>query len=343
MKESTCWIDSGDEGPQRRVAAVGAVMLVIAVVFGLCITGQGSAATQHDPLTMMIAAADAPSTPGTPPAAQKQDEPAPQAPRSAGQSLADKLAPPHDSEAQFVQFMKEQRHEDPNYLAQRYDRYLHLIENKDVWREKEMRAFLLTPREKFCRKWNLKRAYEHAFLDIKYGVTISGPHLVSRMTSSLDVQPGEKVLEIGTGSGYQAAVLSYLTDQVYTIEIIEPLAAETDKLYQELAGSGYPEYNHIKRKADDGYYGWEQYAPFDKIIVTCGIDHIPPPLLKQLNLGGTLVIPVGPPGAQIVMKVTKNKDQDGNVVIAREDIYHGQRKVPFVPFTKKGGGTHFNK
>lgn len=343
MKKSTIWIDSGDESLQRRVAAGSAVVLVIAVLFGLCITGQGSAATQHDPLTMMIAAADAPSTPGTPPAAQKQDEPAPQAPKSAGQSMADKLAPPHDSEAQFVQFMKEQRHEDPNYLAQRYDRYLHLIENKDVWREKEMRAFLLTPREKFCRKWNLKRAYEHAFLDIKYGVTISGPHLVSRMTSSLDVQPGEKVLEIGTGSGYQAAVLSYLTDQVYTIEIIEPLASETDKLYQELAASGYPEYNNIKRKADDGYYGWEQYAPFDKIIVTCGIDHIPPPLLKQLNIGGTLVIPVGPPGAQIVMKVTKNKDTDGNVVIAREDIYHGQRKVPFVPFTKKGGGTHFNK
>ena len=206
-----------------------------------------------------------------------------------------------------------------------------------------MRAFLLTPREKFCRKWNLKRAYDHAFLDIGHGVTISGPHLVSRMTSSLDVQPGDKVLEIGTGSGYQSAVLSYLTDQVYTIEIIEKLEADTDKIYQDLAASGYPEYNNIKRKADDGYYGWEEYGPFDKIIVTCGIDHIPPPLLKQLKVGGTLVIPVGPPGAQIVMKVTKNTDQDGNVVIAREDIYHGQRKVPFVPFTKKGGGTHFNK
>ncbi len=239
--------------------------------------------------------------------------------------------------------MKEHRKEDPDYLEQRYDRYLHLIENKDVWREKEMRAFLLTPREKFCRKWNLKRAYEHAFLDIGYGVTISGPHLVSRMTSALDIQPGEKVLEIGTGSGYQSAVISYLTDKVYTIEIIEKLAGETDKIYTDLAASGYPEYNNIKRKADDGYYGWEEYGPFDKIIVTCGIDHIPPPLLKQLKVGGSLVIPVGPPGAQIVMKVTKNTDQDGNVVIAREDIYHGQRKVAFVPFTKKGGGTHFNK
>ena len=146
-----------------------------------------------------------------------------------------------------------------------------------------MRAFLLTPRERFCRKWNLKRAYEHAFLDIRYGVTISGPHLVSRMTSSLDVQPGDKVLEIGTGSGYQAAMLSYLTDKVYTIEIIEPLAAETDLLYQELAAAGYPEYSQIKRKADDGYYGWEEHAPFEKIIVTCGNRHIPRPCLNSLS------------------------------------------------------------
>ena len=341
MKNSSFFFNSpGYESKAGRVKVFCATMLIGFPLFCLAPPVHSFASAQHNLPQIMIAAADSPSPSASSPPAPKQDE---QPPKASSQSLADKIAPPHDSEEKFVQFMKEQRKEDPNYLAQRYDRYLHLIENKDVWREKEMRAFLLTPREKFCRKWNLKRAYEHAFLDIKYGVTISGPHLVSRMTSSLDVQPGEKVLEIGTGSGYQSAVLSYLTDQVYTIEIIEPLAGETDKLYQDLAASGYPEYNNIKRKADDGYYGWEEYGPFDKIIVTCGIDHIPPPLLKQLKIGGTLVIPVGPPGAQIVMKVTKNKDQDGNVVIAREDIYHGQRKVPFVPFTKKGGGTHFNK
>jgi protein-L-isoaspartate(D-aspartate) O-methyltransferase len=288
----------------------------------------------------MIAAAE---NQNEPPKAAVPEKKTAEPEKPAKQSLADKIAPPHDSAEKFVQFMKEKRKEDPTYLEQRYNRYLAVIENKDLWREKEGRAFLLTPREKFCRKWNLKRAYDHAFLDIKYGVTISGPHLVSRMTSALDVQPGEKVLEIGTGSGYQSAVISYLTDQVYTIEIIEKLAEETNQLYKDLAASGYPEYDNIKRKADDGYYGWEEYGPFDKIIVTCGIDHIPPPLLKQLKVGGSMVIPVGPPGAQIVMKVTKNTDQDGNVVIAREDIYHGQRKVPFVPFTKKGGGTHFNK
>jgi protein-L-isoaspartate(D-aspartate) O-methyltransferase len=330
----------GCENKSKIISIFFATAGLALIVLNLAIPTQGfSAAPPQQPQTL-IAAADTPATPAKEPRTEKKPEDPAQ---STGQSLADKLAPPHDSAEHFVQFMQENRKEDPNYLNQRYDRYLHLIENKDVWREKEMRAFLLTPREKFCRKWNLKRAYEHAFLDIGYGVTISGPHLVSRMTSALDIQPGEKVLEIGTGSGYQSAVLSYLTDKVYTIEIIEKLAGETNKVYTDLAASGYPEYNNIKRKADDGYYGWEEFGPFDKIIVTCGIDHIPPPLLKQLKVGGSLVIPVGPPGGQIVMKVTKNTDQDGNVVIAREDIYHGQRKVAFVPFTKKGGGTHFNK
>lgn len=251
------------------------------------------------------------------------------------------LNPPRKSESDFVRFMKAERKEEEKYLGQRFERATALIHNKDLSRDKEIRAFLLTPREKFCRPWNLSRAYDHAFLDIRHGVTISGPHLVGRMTSALDVQPGEKVLEIGTGSGYQSAMLAYLTDQVYTIEIIDPLAKDTDKLYTDLAASGYPEYGNIRRKADDGYYGWEEYAPFDKIIVTCGIDHIPPPLLKQLNTGGSMVIPVGPPGAQIILKVTKSQDEKGNITIAREDIYHGRKKEAFVPFTKKEGGTHF--
>lgn len=250
--------------------------------------------------------------------------------------------PPRDSAQQFVQFMQAQRHENEQYLEQRFARAAALISNKDVAQAKDIRAFLMTPREKFCRSWNLKRAYDHAFLDIKYGVTISGPHLVGHMTAALDVQPGDKVLEIGTGSGYQSALLTYLTDQVYTIEIIDPLEQETDNLYQELTASGYPEYGKIRRKADDGYYGWEEYAPFDKVIVTCGIDHIPPPLLKQLKVGGAMVIPVGPPGAQVILKVTKTLDAEGNPVITREDIYRGRKKEAFVPFTKLGGGTHYH-
>jgi protein-L-isoaspartate(D-aspartate) O-methyltransferase len=248
--------------------------------------------------------------------------------------------PPGKSVREFVDFGRETRKEDPKYLEQRYQRWLALVHNKDLSRDEDSRAFLLTPRERFCRSWNLKRAYDHAFLDIRHGVTISGPHLVGHMTSSLEVKPGDRVLEIGTGSGYQSAMLSYLTDQVFTIEIIEPLARETDQLYTDLAANGYPEYGRIKRKADDGYYGWEEYAPFDKIIVTCGIDHIPPPLLTQLKVGGIMVIPVGPPGAQTILKVTKKQDEQGNVVIAREDTYHGRKKENFVSFTKKDGGTH---
>jgi protein-L-isoaspartate(D-aspartate) O-methyltransferase len=328
------------EDPARRLKTLCGAAVVAFFFLNLVVLAHSYSLPEPNLPRILLAAADSQTAPTAQPVPQKKVEEAEKQPK---QSLADTIAPPHDSSEKFVEFMKEKRKEDPHYLQLRYSRWQAVVENKDAWREKEFRAFLLTPREKFCRKWNLKRAYDHAFLDIKYGVTISGPHLVSRMTSALDVQPGEKVLEIGTGSGYQSAVLSYLTDQVYTIEIIEKLAEETNQIYKELAASGYPEYDNIKRKADDGYYGWEEYGPFDKIIVTCGIDHIPPPLLKQLKVGGAMVIPVGPPGAQIVMKVTKNMDQDGNVVIAREDIYHGQRKVPFVPFTKKGGGTHFSR
>lgn len=255
---------------------------------------------------------------------------------------AQSIDPPKDSLQKYVSYMKSVRpNEDEKYLKERYERGIVMIHNKDLRNNCDIRAYLLTPREKFCRNWNLGRAYDHAFLDIRYGVTVSGPHLVGRMTSALDVNPGDKVLEIGTGSGYHSAMISYLTDQVYTIEIIEPLEKETDQLYSSLEVTGYPEFGKIKRKADDGYYGWEEHAPFDKIIVTCGIDHIPPPLLKQLKAGGIMVIPVGPPGAQVILKVTKNQDALGNITIAREDIYQGRRKEAFVPFTKKGGGTHF--
>jgi protein-L-isoaspartate(D-aspartate) O-methyltransferase len=201
----------------------------------------------------------------------------------------------------------------------------------------------MTPREEFVLPRNLHRAYEHAFLDIGWGVTISGPHLVGRMTSVIDVQLGEKVLEVGTGSGYQAAYLANLTDKVWTIEIIKPLAERTRATYDALIGRGYNEYKAIQSKNADGYHGWAEAGPFDKIIVTCGIDHIPPPLLQQLKVGGVMVIPVGPPGAQRVLKVSKDQAPDGAIRVARSDIYNG-RVVPFVPFTKLDGdaikGTH---
>ena len=182
-----------------------------------------------------------------------------------------------------------------------------MVRNEDLVNDRNKRAFLLTPREKFVLQQNLARAYDHAFLDIGYGVTISGPHIVGRMTSNIDPKQGEKVLEIGTGSGYQSAYLSHLTDKVHTIEIIKPLAERTRGIYDQLIKDGYTEFEAINSKTADGYYGWEEAAPFDKIIVTCGIDHVPPPLLQQLKPGGIMVIPVGPPGAQRVLKVVKTQ------------------------------------
>jgi protein-L-isoaspartate(D-aspartate) O-methyltransferase len=253
------------------------------------------------------------------------------------------IAPPNNNREAFIKWMVENRGEDPKYLSLRWSRYQVLLNNKDVWNDANKRAFLLTPREEFTLRQNLNRAYDHAFLDIGFGVTISGPHVVSRMTSAIDVKRGEKVLEIGTGSGYQSAYLANLTDQVWTIEIIKPLATRTRGIYDGLIDRGYSEFKSVNSRPADGYYGWAEAGPFDKIIVTCGIDHIPPPLLQQLKTGGIMVIPVGPPGAQRILRVVKEQAPDGNFIISRSDIYNG-KVVPFVPFTKLEGdvikGTH---
>ncbi|NGZ05228.1 MAG: protein-L-isoaspartate O-methyltransferase [Magnetococcales bacterium] len=251
--------------------------------------------------------------------------------------------PDDSSKAAFVEYMHTNFRQDRKMLAWRYDRYQALLNNKDMTREKEKKAFLLTAREEFTLERNKPRAYEHAFLDIGYGVTISGPHLVMRMTSALDVQPTDKVLEIGTGSGYQAAVLAQLSNQVHSVEIIEPLHERTKGVYQKLVDAGNAPYQNVSLKAGDGYYGWEEKGPFDKIIVTCAIDHIPPPLLKQLAPNGIMVIPVGPPGKQTLLKVTKQVDAEGKVTISRQDVYNGRLSVSFVPFTKAEGGTWSGK
>ena len=252
--------------------------------------------------------------------------------------------PPMDSQEKFIAWAVKNRGEDPKYLAERFERFRHVVGNRDATDPRDKRAFLMTPRESFVLKQNLDRAYDHAFLDIGFGVTISGPHIVARMTQVIDVKQGDKVLEIGTGSGYQSAYLANLTDKVWTIEIIKPLAERTAGIRDDLIKKGYSEYKAIAWKNADGYYGWEDAGPFDEIIVTCGIDHVPPPLLQQLKVGGVMVIPVGPPGAQRVLKITKQKGDDGQITVARSDIYNG-RIVPFVPFTKladdgKIDGTH---
>jgi protein-L-isoaspartate(D-aspartate) O-methyltransferase len=246
------------------------------------------------------------------------------------------LAPPMTPRDAFVSWMQQNRGENLEFLRQRWDRFEALVANRDVVVDRDKRAFLMTPREDFVRPSDRDRAYEHAFLDIGFGVTISGPHLVGRMTTAIEVALGDKVLEIGTGSGYQSAYLSHLTDKVWTIEIVRQLAERTRGIYDALIAAGYSEFKSITSKNADGYYGWEEAAPFDKIIVTCGVDHIPPPLLQQLKPGGIMVIPIGPPGAQHVLKVTKDQAPDGSVRVARSDIYNG-KIVPFVPLTKLDG------
>jgi protein-L-isoaspartate(D-aspartate) O-methyltransferase len=256
-----------------------------------------------------------------------------------------KAVPPYDTRAAFIDWMVKNRGEDPHFLGERYDRFQDLVARHDIWEKRNIRAFLLTPREEFVTRSNLSRAYVWHYLDIGFGVSITGPNTVARMTNSLEVQFGDKVLEIGTGSGYQSAYLSNLTERVWSIEIIPALHERTRGIRDGLIARGYTEYKSITTKNADGYYGWEEAAPFDKIIVTCGIDHVPPPLLRQLRPNGVMVIPVGPPGAQHVLKITKKQNADSSFSVTRSDIYNGGLQS-FVPFTKLDGGvikgTHNN-
>ena len=150
-----------------------------------------------------------------------------------------------------------------------------------------MEAIATVPRHKFVPARERDYAYENRPLAIGHGQTISQPYIVALMTDLIKLDPGDRVLEIGTGSGYQAAILAQLTDAVYTIEIIEPLGIQAANLFEELG------YANITTRIGDGYYGWEEHAPFDSIIVTAAAGHIPPPLIKQLKPGGVMVIPVG--------------------------------------------------
>ena len=242
------------------------------------------------------------------------------------------LWPPLDDRSAFIAWMEANRADDPTLLGDRFDRYRVLLSFNDLWTRAEKRAFLLTPREEFVLPQDRAQAYVGHYLDIGFGVTITPPGTMGRMTSAIAVHPGDKVLEIGTGSGYQSALLSYLTPKVWTIEIIPALATRTRGVYDRLIANGNREFAAITTKSGDGYYGWESEAPFDKIIVTCGIDHIPPPLLQQLKPDGIMVSPIGPPGAQHILKVLKKTGADGATSVARSDLFGG-KVIPFVPLT----------
>lgn len=175
------------------------------------------------------------------------------------------------------------------------------------------------PRHEFIPLEQQPHAYQIIPLPIGYGQTISAPDIVAIMTDELNLDSQSRVLEIGTGSGYQAAVLGEITPNVFSIEVIPQLAAESRERLDRLG------YDYIRTRMADGYYGWPEEAPFQAIIVTAATDHVPPPLLQQLAPGGIMVIPVGPPGGiQSLMRITK--DQDGRV--HRENLL----SVRFVPF-----------
>lgn len=244
---------------------------------------------------------------------------------------------PWENERDYIAWMLAHTKEPESSLKARYELAQRFIATREL-EGVAIEGFLRTPRENFVRKANLTRAYENTWLPIGWGATITDPAVVSMMTTTLDVHPAQRVLEIGTGSGYQSAILSNLSDYVFSIEIIKPLQAETDALYTSLS-TDYPQYANIHRKLGDGYYGWEEVAPFDRIIVTCAIDHLPPPLLRQLAVGGIMVVPLGPPGRQHIMEVKKSLDESGNEVLKRRDVYNGGG-VKFIPFRDEKGGSY---
>ena len=176
------------------------------------------------------------------------------------------------------------------------------------------------PRHEFVPAGQQVHAYQNRPLPIGYGQTISQPYIVALMTELMQVNPGDKVLEIGTGSGYQAAILSRLVADVYTIEIIEPLATRAGQVLKSLG------YDNVHVKFGDGYYGWPEQAPFDAIMVTAAASHVPPPLIRQLKPGGRMVIPLGSRFmTQQLMLI--EKDRQGQV-FTREIL-----PVAFVPLT----------
>ncbi len=181
-----------------------------------------------------------------------------------------------------------------------------------------LQAIRTTPRHEFVPTSQRDRAYLDMALPIGESQTISSPFIVALMTEALDPQPTDKVLEIGTGSGYQAAVLSPLVEHVYSIEIVEELGQRAKETLE------YLDYENVSTRVGDGFLGWPDAAPFDKIIVTCSPESVPVPLIEQLREGGHMIIPVGERYQQTLYRMTK---RDGELV--REAL----RPTLFVPMT----------
>ncbi len=188
-------------------------------------------------------------------------------------------------------------------------------------------AMRTVPRHRFVPDDMAKNAYADSPLPIGYGQTISQPYIVATMTEALQLEADDVVLEIGTGSGYQAAVLGEIVAEVYTIEIVEPLGKRAARVLEDL------DYENVHARIGDGYKGWPAQAPFDAIIVTAAPDHIPQPLIDQLKAGGRMVIPVGPEGRIQELRLI-TKDSDGKIMERMLE------SVRFVPLTRDEQTTH---
>jgi protein-L-isoaspartate(D-aspartate) O-methyltransferase len=195
------------------------------------------------------------------------------------------------------------------------------VRKRGITDERLLRAMRTVPRERFVPPEHAQHAYDDTPLPIGNGQTISQPYVVAYMTEVLGVAPGHRVLEIGTGSGYQAAILAELAREVYTIEIVPQLAQRASETLKALG------YNHVHVREGDGYAGWPEHAPFDRIMVTAAVEAIPRPLIDQLPPGGRLVVPVG------------SQDETQWIVIAdkteRGTVERRTIPVRFVPFVRR--------
>jgi protein-L-isoaspartate(D-aspartate) O-methyltransferase len=195
------------------------------------------------------------------------------------------------------------------------------MRRRDITDENVLAAVGVVPRQEFVPPELACHAHDDHPLPIGYGQTISQPYIVALMTQLLRLKRSDKVLEVGTGSGYQAAILAQLADDVYTVEIIEALAKDAEARLQRLG------YANIHVRVGDGYLGWPEQAPFDGIVVTAAPDHVPQPLVDQLADGGRMVIPVGPPGScQTLWQIERCGEN-----IVRKNVVG----VLFVPFIRR--------
>jgi protein-L-isoaspartate(D-aspartate) O-methyltransferase len=209
---------------------------------------------------------------------------------------------------------------EPDLRARRHEMVEQQIRQRGVTDARVLDAMRTVPRERFVPPALLRQAYDDGPLPIGSGQTISQPYIVAYMTEALKVQPAHKVLEVGTGSGYQAAVLSHLVREVYTIEIVPELAVRAETLLRSLNRT------NVHVRTGDGYAGWPEQAPFDRIMVTAAPEVLPRPLIDQLAEGGLLIAPVGAQYAPQWMTIVE-KTKKG--VVERRTI-----PVQFVPFTR---------